>query len=43
MRLLPELSKMTHGEISVSQLRPVQIEDLLGREQVSVNLNEVME
>jgi len=43
MRLLPELSKMTHGEISVSQLRPVQIEDLLGREQISVNLNEVME
>jgi len=33
---------MTHGEISVSKLRPVNIEDLLGREQVSVNLHEVM-
>lgn len=42
LRLLPELSQMTHGEITVSKLRPVQIEDLLGREQVSTNLNEVM-
>ena len=42
IRLLPELSKMTNGEISVSKLRNVNIEDLLGREQVSVNLGEVM-
>ena len=42
IRLLPELSKMTNGEISVSKLRQVNIEDLLGREQVSVNLGEVM-
>lgn len=42
IRLLPELSKMTNGEITVSKLRPVNIEDLLGREQVSVNLHEVM-
>ena len=42
VRLLPELSKMTHGEISVSKLRHVEIEDLLGREQISVNLSEVM-
>ena len=42
IRLLPELSKMTNGEISVSKLRNVNIEDLLGREQVSVNLSEVM-
>ena len=42
IRLLPELSKMTNGEISVSKLRHVNIEDLLGREQVSVNLSEVM-
>ncbi|MBQ8343069.1 MAG: polysaccharide biosynthesis protein, partial [Clostridia bacterium] len=42
IRLLPELSKMTNGEITVSKLRPVKIEDLLGREQVSVNLHEVM-
>ena len=42
VHLLPELSKMTNGEISVSKLRPVQIEDLLGREPVQVNLEEVM-
>ena len=42
IRLLPELSKMTNGEITVSKLRPVNIADLLGREQVSVNLHEVM-
>ena len=42
IRLLPELSKMTHGEITVSKLRPVEVEDLLGRDQISVNLNEVM-
>lgn len=42
VRLLPELSEMTHGKISLSKLRPVKIEDLLGREQVSVNLCEVM-
>ena len=42
IRLLPELSKMTHGEISVSKLRHVEIEDLLGREQISTNLGEVM-
>ncbi len=42
MRLLPELSKMTHGEISVSKLRNVEIEDLLGREQVNTNIAEVI-
>ncbi len=42
LRLLPELSKMTNGEISVSKLRQVEVEDLLGREQVSVNVNDVM-
>ncbi len=42
MRLLPELSKMTNGEISVSKLRNVEIEDLLGREQVSTNIAEII-
>ncbi len=41
VRMLPELSQMTNGEISVSKLRNVEIGDLLGREQISVNLNEV--
>ncbi len=42
LRLLPELAQLTHGEISVSKLRHVEIEDLLGREQVQVNLEEVI-
>ncbi len=42
VRMLPELSEMTNGEISVSKLRNVEISDLLGREQISVNLNEVV-
>ncbi len=42
LRLLPELAKMTHGEISVSKLRHVAIEDLLGREQVETNIDEVI-
>ncbi len=42
LRLLPELSKMTHGEISVSKLRHVEIEDLLGREPVQTNIEEII-
>ncbi len=42
LKLLPELSEMTHGEISVSKLRHVEISDLLGREQIDVNLDEVV-
>ena len=41
VRMLPEISRMTNGEISVSKFRNVEISDLLGREQISVNLNEV--
>ncbi len=42
LRLLPELAEMTNGEISVSKLRNVEIEDLLGREQVGTNIDEVI-
>ncbi len=42
LRLLPELAKMTHGEISVSKLRNVEIEDLLGREQVNTSVEEII-
>ncbi len=42
LRQLPELSKMTGGEISVSKLRHVEIEDLLGREQIGTNVDEVI-
>lgn len=44
MRILPGMYQLINGEvdIDVSKLRDVQIEDLLGREPVSTNLDEIM-
>ena len=42
VKILPGLYQMVNGEVSVSSLRPVRISDLLGREQISVNLDEIM-
>ncbi len=42
IRKLPELNEMTHGELMVSKLRHVSIDDLLGREQKCVNVNEII-
>ena len=42
IKLMPELNELTGGELSVSKLRPVEVADLLGREQKSVNLDEIM-
>ena len=42
IKLMPELNELTGGELSVSKLRPVDVADLLGREQKSVNLDEIM-
>lgn len=36
-RILPRLHSVVHGEISSSDLRPVEIDDLLGRKQVSLD------
>ncbi len=33
-RTLPSLAEVTHGKLSVAQLRPVTVEDLLGRDAV---------
>ena len=40
--MLPGIYQLADGEVSVSNLRKVEIQDLLGREQVSVNLDEIM-
>lgn len=37
VRVLPSLSRIMDGEVSISDLRPVQIEDLLGRDPVAPN------
>ena len=42
VRLLTEVAGLDKEKFSMSHLRPVKISDLLGREQVSVNLDEVM-
>jgi len=38
-QIVPSLNEIAHGRISVSRLRDVQIEDLLGREQVHLDDN----
>ena len=42
LKMLPELNQMAHGELTVSKLRKVEVEDLLGREPKNINLSEVM-
>ena len=42
MRVLPGLYQMIKGEVSISKLRKVEIEDLLGREPIRVQLDEIM-
>ena len=42
VKILPGIYQIVSGEASVSSLRPVQIIDLLGREQIKVNLDEIV-
>lgn len=42
LRTLPAIYQLINGEVSVSKLRKIEIEDLLGREPVKVNLDEIM-
>lgn len=42
LRILPSMEQIINDEVSVSNLREVEIEDLLGREPVKTNLDEVM-
>ncbi len=42
IKILPGLYQLINGEVSVSKLREVQIEDLLGREPIQVNLDEIL-
>ncbi|WP_281532039.1 polysaccharide biosynthesis protein [Anaerocolumna aminovalerica] len=42
LRILPGIYQLMNGEVSVSKLRNVEIEDLLGREPVKVDLNSIM-
>ena len=41
-RVLPGVYQLLNGEVSIGALREVSILDLLGRDQISVDLNEIM-
>lgn len=43
LRIMPGLYQLVNGEVNVSKLRPVSIDDLLGREEIQVNLDEIMD
>ncbi len=42
VKTLPGIYQIVKGDASVTALRPVQITDLLGRDQIKVNLDEIM-
>ena len=42
LRILPGMYQLIKGEVNVSQLREVQIEDLLGRDPIEVNVDEIL-
>jgi FlaA1/EpsC-like NDP-sugar epimerase len=42
LRSLPGMYQLVNGEVSVSKLRDVEVEDLLGREPIEVDLNSIL-
>ena len=42
LKTLPGMYQLIDGELNVSKLRDVEITDLLGREPIQVNLDEIM-
>jgi FlaA1/EpsC-like NDP-sugar epimerase len=43
LRILPGMYQIINGDVNVTKLREVQIEDLLGRDPIEVNVNEIMD
>ena len=41
-RTLPGIYQLVKGEVRIGAMRDVEVQDLLGREQISVNLDEIM-
>ncbi len=42
VKILPGIYQLLNGEVSAARLRKVEIEDLLGREPIQVNLEEIL-
>lgn len=42
LRILPGMYQLINGDVNVSDLREVQIEDLLGRDPIEVNVDEIL-
>ncbi len=42
LRVLPGMYQLVNGEVSVSKLRDVEVEDLLGREPIEVDLDSIL-
>lgn len=42
LKILPGIYQLLNGDVSISKLRDVQIEDLLGREPINIKLDEIM-
>ena len=42
LRSLPGMYQLVNGEVSVSKLRDVEVEDLLGREPISVDMDSIL-
>lgn len=42
LRTLPGMYQLVNGEVNVSKLREVEVEDLLGREPIKVDLNSIL-
>ena len=43
LRSLPGVYQLVNGEVNVSQLRDVEVEDLLGRDPIRVDLNSILQ
>ncbi len=42
VQILPSISNLINGEVSLNQVRDVKINDLLGREEIVVNLSDII-
>lgn len=43
LRTLPGIYQLTNGDVSLSKMKPVAVEDLLGRDPIKVNMEEIFQ